>query len=184
MPFFAFLNQIWFWINLQLRRQRGGTEDFRLNPSSIPAVQLCMKIHKLCLFDSQVPFSTKLPSNMAINIQFSWSFHFCFVIQISFRLICSFISMHKMPWIPQHCKYLPSFSPAGRAQGLHCPAQCTDWDFVNSYTDTVTLEKNPLKPSLIKSKQDHQKVKKKVDIEVFRIWATKTHFDFQKCWRF
>ena len=117
-----------------------------------------MKIHKLCLFDSQVPFSTKLPSNMAINIQFSWSFHFCFVIQISFRLICSFISMHKMPWIPQHCKYLPSFSPAGRAQGLHCPAQCTDWDFVNSYTDTVTSKKNPLKPSLIKSKQVQVKV--------------------------
>ena len=121
-----------------------------------------MKIHKLCLFDSQVPFSTKLPSNMAINIQFSWSFHFCFVIQISFRLICSFISMHKMPWIPQHCKYLPSFSPAGRAQGLHCPAQCTDWDFVNSYTDTVTLTAR-----LIKSKQDHQKVDKKVDVKVF-----------------
>ena len=106
-----------------------GLRIFALIP---PLCQLCMKIHKLCLFDSQVPFSTKLPSNMAINIQFSWSFHFCFVIQISFRLICSFISMHKMPWIPQHCKYLPSFSPAGRAQGLHCPAQCTAWDFMNS----------------------------------------------------
>ena len=143
-----------------------------------------MKIHKLCLFDSQVPFSTKLPSNMAINIQFSWSFHFCFVIQISFRLICSFISMHKMPWIPQHCKYLPSFSPAGRAQGLHCPAQCTDWDFVNSYTDTVTSKKKSIKTKIDKIETRSSKSKEKTRRQGFWIWATKTHFDFQKCWRF
>ena len=38
---------------------------------------------------------------------------------------------------------------------------------MNSYTDTVTSKKNPLKPRLIKSKQDHKKVKKKRDVKVF-----------------